>query len=125
MNLVWATRGRTWGFRFLLDGGLADPLATYDRAFAGLEGEREVARRVGSLVVLRFADPEGRRDAAGRTIPHDVVVLAPVPGDPQASADEVRRLVWPTLADAYAGVWSRSSPPSAAEVAALRRSPPR
>src|SRR5690606_6305373 len=33
-NLVWATRGRSWGFRFLLNGGLSDPLPTYERIFA-------------------------------------------------------------------------------------------
>ena len=38
-GLIWATRGRTWGFRFLLDGGQADPLTTYERAFARLPDE--------------------------------------------------------------------------------------
>ena len=37
MTLIWATRGRTWGFRFLRDGGLEDPLDTYEEAFAGIE----------------------------------------------------------------------------------------
>ena len=25
MTLIWATRGRTWGFRFLRDGGFEEP----------------------------------------------------------------------------------------------------
>ena len=34
MSLIWATRGRTWGFRFLRDGGFPDPLPVYDLAFS-------------------------------------------------------------------------------------------
>ena len=30
-RLIWATRGRSWGFRFLLKGGLSDPLMAYER----------------------------------------------------------------------------------------------
>ena len=33
-RLIWATRGRSWGFRFLLNAGLPDPLADYERSFA-------------------------------------------------------------------------------------------
>jgi hypothetical protein len=80
VKLVWATRGRTWGFRFLLDGGFSDPLPVYERAFGGIEGESTTCQRVGSHVALRFPDLQGRQDAAGRTIPHDVVVLPPMEG---------------------------------------------
>ena len=68
-SVVWATRGRSWGFKFLLDGGFADPLQSYDRAFAGTEGESTVCRRVGTHVALRF--PDGSR----------VEVLAPLAED--------------------------------------------
>lgn len=121
MRLVWATRGRSWGFRFLLDGGYADPLSTYDRAFAGTEGERTVCQRVGALVALRFPDPDGRVDDAGRTIPHDIVVLSPLADDVH-SVEDARRLVWPLLAEAFGRLWDQPRPPSRAEVErALRR----
>lgn len=118
MSLVWATRGRSWGFRFLLDGGHPDPLATYDRAFAGTEGERAVFKLAGTNVALRFPDPLGRRDEAGRVIPHDIVVQSPL-ADEVRSAEDGQRLVWTRLADTYARVWNLPQPPSRADIYGL------
>lgn len=115
MNLVWATRGRSWGFRFLLDGGYSDPLPVYERAFAGTEGESILCRRVNAHVALRFPDPRGRRDQAGRLIPHDIVVLPPLADDVR-SVEDGRRLVWPLLADTFARVWELPGPPSPADI---------
>lgn len=115
MNLVWATRGRSWGFRFLLDGGHSDPLPVYERAFAGTEGESTVCRRVVGTVALRFPDPLGRRDEAGRPIPHDIVVLPPLAGD-VSSVEDGLRLVWPLLEDTYSRVWDEPRPPSRVDI---------
>lgn len=115
MRLVWATRGRSWGFRFLLDGGYADPLPIYDRAFAGTEGEQAICRRAGTHVALRLPDPLGRSDEAGRIIPHDIVVQQPLADDVR-SVEDGQRLVWPRLADVFAGVWDRPRPPSPADI---------
>lgn len=68
--IIWSTQGRTWGHRFLRDGGAADPLVAHDRAFAGAEERAEVFYRRGATLALRFADPERRQDAAGRPIYH-------------------------------------------------------
>jgi hypothetical protein len=73
-GLIWATRGRSWGFRFLLDGGMPDPLLEFERVFADLGNEPTAWHRTAGKVALRFSDPLGRRDAAGRIIPHDFVV---------------------------------------------------
>ena len=100
MNLIWATRGRTWGFRFLLDGGFEDPLSVYERAFSGFGEDEELWRRVDESVALRFPDPEGRRDRAGRTIPHDFVVFGAL-ADQINSVSDGRRLVWPKVADQF------------------------
>lgn len=115
MNLIWAARGRSWGFRFILDGGFSDPLPVYERAFAGAEGGPTAYRRTGALVALRFPDPLGRRDDAGRVIPHDVVVLPPL-ADEIRSVDDGQRLVWPLLADAFARMWAMPLPPSPVQV---------
>lgn len=115
MNLVWATRGRAWGFRFLLDGGFDDPLPIYDSAFSGTDGESTVYRRIASRVALRFPDPLGRRDAAGRVIPHDLVVLSPL-ADEVRSVEEGVLVVWPLIADVYADVWDTSQPPSGSDI---------
>jgi len=112
VNLIWATRGRTWGFRFLFDGGVGDPLPEYDEVFAGTEGQAEVCRRVGEKVALRFHDPLGRKDVAGRVIPHDFVVFAPL-ADGIDSVEDGRRDVWPLVADEFAQVWNLPKPHAA------------
>lgn len=111
MKLIWATRGREWGFRFLHDGGFSDPLVEYDKAFATTEGDLEVCRRVGDRVALRFRDPSGWQDAAGRVIPHEFVVYPPL-ADGLDSVEDGIRLVWPLVADEFAQVWKSPKPPS-------------
>ncbi|HBR90009.1 MAG TPA: hypothetical protein DEA59_12215, partial [Microbacterium sp.] len=115
MNLIWATRGRTWGFRFLLDGGHPSPLATYESAFIGADNEVTLCRRSGGRIALRFPDPQGRTDAAGRTIPHDFVIMSPTVAA-ITSVDDGLREVWPVVADVYAGVWDSETPPSVAAI---------
>jgi hypothetical protein len=114
-RLIWATRGRSWGFRFLADGGLADPLLEYERIFAGLGDEPTAWRRLTGNAALRFPDPEGRRDAAGRVIPHEFVVPGDLANDIQ-SAEEGQQQVWPLVAVAYARVWDAEGPPSATDL---------
>ena len=114
-GLIWATRGRTWGFRFLLEGGLSDPLLEYERVFADLGDDPRVCSRVGGKVALRFPDPLGRRDAAGRLIPHDFVVSGDVASNVQ-SVDDGLQQVWPLVEAAYARVWDAEGPPTAAEL---------
>lgn len=103
-SIIWATRGRVWGFRFLRAGGLADPLPAYEAVFRGLANEEEVLRRVGKLLACRFADPEGRNDAAGRAIRHDFVVPPPLAKEIY-SLEDALRLIWQPLAADYARLW--------------------
>ena len=110
-GLIWATRGRSWGFRFLLNGGLPDPLLEYERVFANLKDEPAVWHREGSTVALRFPDPLGRRDAAGRVIPHEFVVFAKFDVEID-SVEDGRDKVWPRVAGAYAPVWDAERAPS-------------
>ena len=118
MKLIWATRGQTWGFRFLLRGECEDPLPVYDIAFSGVEDKPEAARRVPEttalpeMVALRFPDPEGRRDRSGRVIPHDFVVFRPL-ADQIESVEDGRRLVWPLVAEDFEGLWNLPHPPPA------------
>jgi hypothetical protein len=114
-DLVWATRGRTWGFRFLLDGGLPDPLPTYERSFAGLEDEPATWRRTTGKVALRFPDPLERKDAAGRVIPHEFVVSGDLAGGIESVEDGLQQ-IWPLVAGAYARVWDAERPPSIADL---------
>lgn len=113
MKFIWVTRGRTWGFRFLTDGGFADPLPIYERAFSSVGVEAEVCRRDGDDVLLRFDDPEGRRDRAGRVIVHEFVVLGPL-DEAIESVDDGLRLVWraPAVSERYEKIWDATEPPA-------------
>lgn len=117
MGLIWATRGRAWGFRFLRTGGFADPLPVYQIAFAGLTDEPEVRRRVAGtgalpeMVALRLPDPLGRQDRAGRVIRHDFVVFPPLADDID-SVEQGRQLLWRLVADEFERTWDLPEPPS-------------
>ena len=113
MKLIWLTRGMTWGFRFLRDGGEADPLPAYDEVFSGLEAQLEFCRHVGDKVALRFADPLDRKDRAGRVIPQDFVVFGQLAGEIDTVEDGLR-LVWPLVADEFDRIWELPEPPSSA-----------
>lgn len=111
-ELIWATRGRDWGFRFLRSGGFEDPLGAYEEAFSGVEDQPEAWSRVDDKVALRFPDPEERRDAAGRVIPHDFVLLGPW-ADEITTLEDGRQRIWPEVADEFEKVWDQPKPPSA------------
>lgn len=115
VDLIWATRGRTCGFRFLLDGGVPNPLALYESAFVGAEHETALCRRSDGRITLRFPDPLGRTDTARRIIPHDFVILDPAK-TLIGSIDDGVREIWPIVAKAYGDVWEGKTPPSIASI---------
>lgn len=103
MNFIWATRGRSWGFRFLRTGDLPDPLDVYEAAFAGTEDTIDAFRARGGVRAVRFADPEGR---AGRVIPHEFVILTPDAARFD-TAEEARAALWDAVAEQYATIWDQ------------------
>lgn len=108
-RIIWATRGRVWGFRFLLDAGLDDPLPDYERAFGDLRDAPKAWRRHERQVALRFPDPLGRQDSAGRVIPHEFVLF----GDAAAGVDSVEdglNKVWPLVSEWYERIWATPNP---------------
>ncbi len=109
MSLMWATRGRRWGFRFLETAGHADPLPAYDAAFGAVGDERRACSRAGDGVALRFPDPLGRRDQAGREIPHEFVVTGELAARVHTVEDGIA-VVWPLVAERYAEVWDGAPP---------------
>jgi len=109
-SYIWATRGHSWGFRFVRDGGFPDPLPIYEAAFAGVTEQREVRKRVGDALVLRFPDPKGRLDRARRPILHDFVIQAPRSGELPPLTDAVR-VAWETVAPDYERLWGMEDPP--------------
>ena len=104
MSFIWATRGREWGFRFLRDGGLSDPLLTYEEVYSGVTFDGDGCWRVGSRTALRLTDPEHRRDRAGRPITHDFVLFGDL-AERVATIEDGLRIVWPLVAAEYADAW--------------------
>lgn len=113
MKMIWATRGRTWGFRFLDGGGFPDPLVVYDQYFAGVGEGPEVWRPggIGEPLALRFPDPMGRRDEAGRTIPHEFIIFPP-DSESLNSFEVCRERVWAQVKDRFAEIWNTLDPSS-------------
>lgn len=104
MSFIWSTRGHDWGFRFLRDGGLPDPLLAYEDAFAGTTKGPTTWQRKGSTVAVRFPDPQGRKDAAGRLIPHEFVIFPPM-ADGISSVEEALEKLWPLVSVEYEATW--------------------
>lgn len=104
VEFIWATRGRTWGFRFLRSGGLDDPLEVYEGAFSTIADKPEGCRRLDRAVALRFLDPEGRQDAAGRVIPHDFVLFGAWAEGIDSLEAGIQR-IWPVVGDEFMNVW--------------------
>lgn len=114
MTIIWATRGKTWGHRFLRHGGSPDPLVERDRAFTGVNDEGEAFHRHGGTLALRFEDPLGRCDAAGRPILHELILDGP-DANGIANLQEGIHSLWPSLEPEYAQIWDQPRPPTASE----------
>lgn len=110
MKFIWATRGQTWGFRFLRNGGFPDPLPVYEQAFSDANDGPEVCCRVGETLALRFPDPSECKDRAGRIIPHEFVLFGSL-ADQINSVEDGRQLIWPLVAEEFAEVWNQPKPP--------------
>lgn len=106
MSFIWATRGYSWGFRFLRAGGYSDPLPPFEEAFSGTEPTEELLLRGSAVVALRFWDPLGRTDQSGRIIPHEFVLLGAGWSAVTSLAAGVET-VWPLVADEYADIWDQ------------------
>lgn len=114
MRFIWATRGQSWGFKFLRDGGFEDPLPIHEVAMTALGDGSDscyrvpASRKLPEMVALRLLDPLGRRDASGRPIPHEFVIFEDREREVQSAQDGLR-LVWSQVADEYADIWKRQS----------------
>ncbi|MBF4553354.1 hypothetical protein ACUY3M_04565 [Corynebacterium suicordis] len=109
MSILWATRGKDWGFRFLLDGGHSQPLKMYSEAFGNSHIRRELCDVNKEYTAVRFEDPEGRKDSAGRVIPHDFIVAGDM-AQGVVSLEEAKKIIWPLVAEKYAQIWDKDSP---------------
>lgn len=106
MTLMWATRGKDWGFRFLDDAGEADPLPLYRQAFINHELATELVHKDIGFTAARIEDPLGRRDHSGRVIPHDFVLRGQM-AEGINTPEDVREVIWPLVAQKFEEIWDR------------------
>jgi len=100
-SLLHATRAKNKGFSMYEKGGLKDPLIEYTEAFGYDTPERHVFKRYGDnneKVAARFPDPLGRKDHAGRVIPHEVILPESLAKN-VTNLDEAIAKVWPMIKD--------------------------
>lgn len=93
----------------MLDAGLEDPRTEYLRRFAVVENVMPAYRRDGDVVVARFPDPLGRRDSAGRIIPHEFVVFSPT-SNAISSVEDAMRELWPEVEGTFERIWDGPDP---------------
>lgn len=103
VGIVHSSRGVNKGYTFLHKGGLNDPEMQFIKAGFGDGQSPGFFTRFGSKgekAAATFADPLGRKDAAGRGIVHDIILPAHMSHGVN-SAQDVQNLVWPHIKDTY------------------------
>lgn len=104
VDIIHTSRGKNKGFLFLKNGGLPDPLSTWENAF-GADGKDAGGGNFFKVlgdgkIAAAFHDPDGRTDAATRKIIHNVIVPRSMT-DGIENLDDVKTKIWPLLKDAY------------------------
>lgn len=106
MSILWATRGKSWGFRFLLDGDTDRPLEKYREAFGDVHSRRQLCDVHATYTAVRFEDPLARQDDAGRVIPHDFVLEGDMARG-VTTVEEAIDVIWPLVEKRYAELWNQ------------------
>lgn len=109
VSIVHASRGKEKGFTFPAYGGLTSPLVEYDKAGFQDTTEREFFKQYGDRmekVAARFNDPQGRLDAAGRIIPHEVMLPEDL-AKGVTSLKDVQDRAWPLIKDTYEVLYNK------------------
>ena len=111
INIVHSSRGKKVGFQFLNRGGLDDPLKEFESA--GLHtsiGERDgYFKRYGKnleKVAATFNDPDGRKDFAGRIIPHQVMLPESL-AKGVSSNEDAKNVAWPLIKDTFEALYHK------------------
>lgn len=100
ITVMHMSRGKNNGFRFYNDGQSPSPLSEYDKGFDGQQESHSHFKKYDGKVAATFLDPEGRKDRAGRPIPHQVIVPKSM-ADGINNVDDVVAKIWPIIKEDY------------------------
>jgi hypothetical protein len=101
-DIIHATRSRTKGFQFRAKGGLSDPFMEWSKNDDG-SSMGPAFLRYGDRnekVVGTFLDPLGRKDQAGRVIPHTVILPEHLSKNVH-NADDLFNKAWDLIKDDF------------------------
>lgn len=109
-GVMHSSRGIDKGFHFLQNGGLKNPLKELEAAGVGDSTPVGAFKRYGKnaeKVYVSFYDPLGRKDAAGRVIPHGVHLPKHLAEGINTQEDAVNR-AWPLIKDSFDAMYKSS-----------------
>jgi hypothetical protein len=100
-DIVFYSRGKNKGLRFMQNGGTPTPLAEFGKGFQGdYDQPMDYFHKYEGKIAVVLKDPEGRKDHAGRYIPHNLIIpKSMAPGID--NIDDVVEKIWPKLKDIY------------------------
>ena len=100
IDVIHGTRGKNKGFTFLKKGGVPTFLEEYETMFGVDSSESNIFKRQGGKIGASFLDPDGKKDFAGRVIPHQIIIPKSMTQGIN-SLDDVKSKIWPLLKDQY------------------------
>lgn len=109
-GIMFSSRGIDKGFHFLQNGGLKDPLKELEKAGVGDSTPIGTFKRYGKnaeKVYVSFSDPLGRKDAAGRVIPHSVHLPKHLAEGVNTHEEAVNK-AWPLIKDSFDAMYKSS-----------------
>jgi hypothetical protein len=114
-HILWSTRGLDWGFSLVLVPKLKcqDWLRVRDAIFGGSSNDGDFFKRdsiglCGSreeYAAVRFLDPKGRKDRAGRVIPHEFVIFGPS-SNPFNDGATLKEAAWKQAESCYKEIFA-------------------
>jgi hypothetical protein len=100
ITVMHLSRGKNKGFRFYNDGQSPSPLSEYDKGFEGHQESASHFKKYDGKIAATFLDPEGRKDRAGRPIPHQVIIPKSM-ADGIDNVNDVVTKIWPIIKEDY------------------------
>lgn len=100
-NIAFFSKPKNRGFQIFNDGNHPKPLSLLDEVFGTKQDVRDELIDSPYGLGVTLSDPQGRKDRAGRTIPHVIIIPNSMRSDIR-SVQDVQDKIWPLLEESYA-----------------------